>query len=95
MAVIDIFNEKRKCCNYRCPDSVYFHMLLLIIYMSAIETPICRIEMSVTRSTFFGQFAQNTIHDFQNTVLNSISPISVPITNNSIFDFESSRMQIS
>ena len=31
IAVIDIFNEKRKSCNHRCPDSVYFHTLLLII----------------------------------------------------------------
>ena len=39
---IDIINEKRKCCNRRCPDSVYFHILLLIIYLSAIETLMCR-----------------------------------------------------
>ena len=45
-------------------------MLLLIIYLSAIETRICRGEMSLIESTAFG-FAQNTIHDFQNTVLNS------------------------
>ena len=66
----DIFNEKRKSCNHRCPDSVYFHMLLLIIFLSAIERLICRRKMSLTGSTSFG-FAQNTIHDFQNTVLNS------------------------
>ena len=28
--VTDIFKEKRKCCNHRCPDSVYLHPLLLI-----------------------------------------------------------------
>ena len=70
IAVIDTFNEKRKSCNHRCPDSVYFHTLLLIIYLSAIERLIYRREMSLTGSTSFG-FAQNTIHDFQNTVLNS------------------------
>ena len=70
IAVIDIFNEKRKCCNHRCPVSVYFHMLLLIIYFSAIKTLTSRGEMSLMASTSFG-FAQNTIHDFQNTVLNS------------------------
>ena len=43
---------------------------LLIIYLSAMERLICRREMSLIGSTSFG-FAQNTIHDFQNTVLNS------------------------
>ena len=66
---IDIFNEKRKSCNHRCPDSVYFHTLLLISYLSAIERLICRREislltcrreMSLVGSTSFG-FAQNTI----------------------------------
>ena len=65
-----IFNEKRKCCNHRCPGPVYFNTLLLTIYLSAIETLICRREMSLTGSTSFG-FAQNTLHDFQNIVLNS------------------------
>ena len=62
--------KKRKCCNHRCPDSIYFHTLLLMIYLSAIEALICRREMSLIGSTSSG-FAQNTIHDFQNTVLNS------------------------
>ena len=74
IAVIDIFNEKRKSCNHRCPDSVYFRTLLLIIYLSAIERLICRKEMILTGSNFFG-FAENTTHDFQNTVLNSFSGI--------------------
>ena len=68
IAVIDLFNEKS--CNHRCPDSVYFHTLLLIIYLTDIERLICRREMSLIGSTSFG-FAQNTMHDFQNTVLNS------------------------
>ena len=38
--------------------------------MSALETRICRREMSLLGSTSFG-FAQNTIQGFQNTVLNS------------------------
>ena len=67
----DIFNEKnRKFCNHQCPDSVYFITLLLIIYLSAIETLICPRKISLIGSTSFG-FAQNTIHDFQNTVVNS------------------------
>ena len=70
IAPIDIFNGKRKSCNHRCPDSVYFHTLLLIIYLSAVERLICRRELSLIGSTSFG-FAQNTTHDFQNTVLNS------------------------
>ena len=49
---------------------ILFNTLLLIIYLSAIETLTCRSEMSLIGSTSFG-FAQNTIHDFQNTVLNS------------------------
>ena len=51
-------------------DSVYFNTLLLIVYLRAIGTLICRREMSLIGSTSFG-FAQNTKHDFQNTVLNS------------------------
>ena len=48
-------------------DSVYFHTLLLIIHLSAIE----RLgEISLIGSNSFG-LAQNTMHDFQNTVLNS------------------------
>ena len=39
------------------------------IYMSAIETLSCHIEMSLIGFTSFC-FAQTTIHDFQNTVLN-------------------------
>ena len=72
IAGIGIFSEKRKCCNHRCSDSVYFNTLLLrvIIYLSAIETLICRKDMSLIRSTSSG-FAQNTMHDFQITVLNS------------------------
>ena len=70
IAVIDIFNGKRKTCNHRCPDSVYFHTLLLIIYLSAIERLICRRETSLIGSASFG-FAQNTIHDFQIFLLNS------------------------
>ena len=65
------FNEKRKSCNHRYPDSVYFHMLLLITYLSAIETLVCGRKMGLIGSTSFG-FAQKTIHDFQNTVLNSL-----------------------
>ena len=40
------------------------------VYLSAIETLICGREMSLIGSTSFG-FAQNTIHDFHNTLLNS------------------------
>ena len=47
-----------------------FHTLLLIINLSAIERLICRRNMSLIGSTSFG-IAQNTIHDFLNTVLNS------------------------
>ena len=70
IASIDIFNEKRNCFNHRCPDSVYFNTMLLIIYLSAIETLICRREMSLIGSNSFG-FAQNTIHGLQNIVMNS------------------------
>ena len=62
--------KKKKSCSHRCPDSVYFHTLLLIIYFSAIERLICSREISLIGSTSFG-FAQNTMHGFQNTVLNS------------------------
>ena len=67
----DVFQKKKKnCCNHRCPDPVYLNTLFLIIYLRVIKTLICRREMSLIRSTSFG-FAQNTIDDFQNTVLNS------------------------
>ena len=68
--VVGIFNKRSKCCNHRCLDSVYFHTLLFIIYLSPNTTLICRKEMSLIGSTSFG-FAQNTIHVFQNTILNS------------------------
>ena len=61
---LSIFSIKRKYYNYRCPDYVYSNTLLLIIYLSVIETLICRREKSLIGSTSFG-FAQNTIHDFQ------------------------------
>ena len=61
---------KKECYNHRCPDSVQFNMLLLIMYLSAIETLVCRREMSLIGSTSFG-YSQNMIHNFQNTVLNS------------------------
>ena len=68
---MDSFNKK-KCCNHRCPDPVHFNTLLIIIYLSAIETLtcVCQRQMSFIGSTSFG-FAQNTIYNIQNTVLNS------------------------
>ena len=62
--------KKRKCGNHRYPDSVYFYTLFLIMYLSAIEILFCRREMSLVGATSLG-FAQNTIHDVQDTVLNS------------------------
>ena len=50
---------------------VFFYTLLLIVYLSIIETLFCRREIEFNRGlTSFG-FAQNTIHDFRNRVLNS------------------------
>ena len=59
LLIFEIFNIK-KCTLFLEPS----------IYLSATETLICRKEMSLIGSTSFS-FAQNTIHDFQNTVLNS------------------------
>ena len=70
-----MFNKKRKCCNHRCPDSVNFNRLLLIIYLSAIRILICRREMTLIGSTSFG-FAQDKIHDFQNTLIELIVALS-------------------
>ena len=39
----------------------------LIIYLSSIETLICHKEIEVNWVYFFG-FAENTLHNFQNTV---------------------------
>ena len=64
------FKEKRKFYNHRCRDTVYLNTLLLILYLNAIEGLYCHREMSLIGSTSFG-FAQDTIHDSQNTVLNS------------------------
>ena len=61
-------------CCHRWPDSVDFSTLLLTIYFSSTDTLICRREMSLIGSTSFG-FAQNTIHVFQNTVLNSFGSV--------------------
>ena len=65
-----IFSIKKKKVLKSLPDSVYSDTLLLIIYLSDIETLICCREISLIGSASFG-FTQNTIHDFQNTVLNS------------------------
>ena len=46
--------------------------------MSTIKTLFCRREMSLIGSISSG-FAQNTKHDFQNTVLNSLWHL--PLTN--------------
>ena len=54
ITAIDIFNEKRKFYSHQCPDSIYFHMLFLIIYLRAIKTLICCREMSLIGSTSFG-----------------------------------------
>ena len=89
IAVIYIFNQKRKYCNRRCPDSVYFDTLLLIIYLSAIETCICRREMSLIGSTAFG-FAQNTIHDFWRTIVRQCFH-SLRITYHAYYVFGKSR----
>ena len=43
---------------------------LLFMYLSAFETLNCHREMSLIGSSSFG-FAENRIHDFENTVLNS------------------------
>ena len=53
--------------------------ILFILYLRAIETLICRGEMSLIGSTSFG-FAQNKIHDFQITVLNSVALSSANAT---------------
>ena len=56
--------------NDQFPNTAYFNSLLLIIYMGVLQTLICGREMSLMGSTSFS-FAQNTIHDIRNTVLNS------------------------
>ena len=50
----------------------HFNISLLTIHLSAIKTPInfVILKFSLIGSTSLG-FAQITIHDFQNTVLNS------------------------
>ena len=45
--------NKRKCCNSQCPDSVSVYTLLLILYVSAIETLICHRKMSLIGSASF------------------------------------------
>ena len=62
--------KKKKFSDDQCPNPVYFNTPLLIRYLSATETLICRKEMSLIGPTSFG-FAQNKIHDFQNTLLKS------------------------
>ena len=49
---------------------LFLFIRCFISYLSAIETLICLREMSLIGSTSFG-FAQNTMLDFQNTVMNS------------------------
>ena len=51
IAAIDIFNIKEYSYD-RCPDPFYFDTLLLIIYLSAIETLICHKEIEFNRVYF-------------------------------------------
>ena len=64
------FQWKKKVLQSSMPWFCYFYKPFLVIYLSMIESLICHREMSLIWSTAFG-FVQNTIHDFQNTVLNS------------------------
>ena len=48
------------------------HVFLEPSILIATETLICRREISLAGSTSF-DFAQHTIHDFQNTVLNIVA----------------------
>ena len=78
MAVVHNGIFKRKKYSYDwCPTPVYFKSLLLVIYLSAFETIINFVveKLSLIGFTSFG-FAQNTILDFQNTILNSYMCIS-------------------
>ena len=52
----------------RCLNPVYFNTLLLISYLSVIETLFVIEKLSLTGFTSFG-FAQNGFHDFRNTLL--------------------------
>ena len=49
IAVINIFNKKRKSCNHGCSDSVYF-IILLFIFECYRNTNICHREMSLIGS---------------------------------------------
>ena len=64
-----IFKEKRKCCNHRCPNPIYFNTLLLIVYLSYRKTYLSKRNEFIGPTSF--SFAQNTIHNFQNKELNS------------------------
>ena len=64
------FQKKKEEYSYDwCPNPLYFNILLLIIYLSAILKHLFVIQ----KLTFIGSFgfAQNTLHDFQYIVLNS------------------------
>ena len=65
------FHYKEKKYSYdRCCNTVYFKTPFLIIYFSAIEHLFVIEYLSLKGFTSFG-FAQNKLHDFRNTVLNS------------------------
>ena len=52
-AGIDIFIFKQKEYFYdRCPNPIKFNIPLFIIYLCAIETPICHKEIEVNRAYF-------------------------------------------
>ena len=57
--------------NGPCRNPEYLNTPFLIIYLNGTETLICHIEFSLLGSTSFG-FAQDTIQDFQSTILNSL-----------------------
>ena len=56
--------KKRKCCNHRCLDSVYFNRIYAVVNYIFECYLICRREMSLIGFTTFG-FAQNTYMVFK------------------------------
>ena len=66
-----MFQVKTKFSNDECPSPVYFNAPFLIICLNSIETLICHGTIELIGSASF-RFAQNMLHDFRNTVLNSL-----------------------
>ena len=75
-ATDNIFDKKKEYSYYRYPNSVYFNIPLLIIYLINYRNTYLSLQkLCLIGLTSFG-FAQNTLHDFQKYGIELIMTLS-------------------